>query len=166
MIIVANLFRDILRPSVCSSYVPCLVFEQQQQQQHTRLCSPSQQCSSSSPRVLVQSTPSLSTVVATELVALHLLYFVLHNIMGEEPKPTAASAAAASDDSSSAASASSTTNKNPLSARELEWAVNSPELLQQHKAANGSIIRTRFPPEPNGYLHVGELYWILDIALI
>jgi hypothetical protein len=30
-----------------------------------------------------------------------------------------------------------------LNARELEWAVNSPELLAQFKAANGPIVRTR-----------------------
>ena len=43
-----------------------------------------------------------------------------------------------------------------LNARELEWAVNPPEVLAAHKQANGSILRTRFPPEPNGYLHIGH----------
>jgi glutaminyl-tRNA synthetase len=65
-----------------------------------------------------------------------------------------AAAAAAAAPNSEASTSSST--KNPLSARELEWANNPPELLQEHEQANGPIIRTRFPPEPNGYLHIGH----------
>lgn len=69
---------------------------------------------------------------------------------------TTSTAAATTTPASVPAAAPSILNDKALSARELEWAVNSEALLAEHAAINGSIVRTRFPPEPNGYLHIGH----------
>jgi len=45
---------------------------------------------------------------------------------------------------------SSTVNENALVGRELEWAKNTDDQWKNHADINGPIIRTRFPPEPNG----------------
>ena len=43
-----------------------------------------------------------------------------------------------------------------LQGRELESAKNTPALIASHLEVTKGMVRTRFPPEPNGYLHIGH----------
>lgn len=40
--------------------------------------------------------------------------------------------------------------------RELKSAINTEENMKKHLEFTGGKVFTRFPPEPNGYLHIGH----------
>ena len=53
-------------------------------------------------------------------------------------------------------SGTTSSGEDLFTARDLPWAHNTPAQLEEQRRLTGGKIITRFPPEPNGYLHIGH----------
>jgi glutaminyl-tRNA synthetase len=75
---------------------------------------------------------------------------------GEEGAKSAQGGGESKGDGGAANKEASTDNMFTNRARFPKTAFNSKEAVAAHRALTGGKIRTRFPPEPNGYLHIGH----------
>uniref|UniRef100_A0A7S0DNC9 glutamine--tRNA ligase n=1 Tax=Amorphochlora amoebiformis TaxID=1561963 RepID=A0A7S0DNC9_9EUKA len=60
------------------------------------------------------------------------------------------------DDSTNVTSLNAHQLTSLLKGRDIPWAKNSEAEMKAHRTRTGGLMRTRFPPEPNGYLHIGH----------
>ena len=59
--------------------------------------------------------------------------------------------------------------KKEIDAKLPNYAKNSEENMKKHLENTGGKYRTRFPPEPNGYLHIGHakaMYFDFGVAKV